>query len=156
MSPILTLIKERYPHLRLENARVFKWHEPTQTIYYNEEALSEQAGQLELLHEVGHATLQHKAYGLDIDLLHKEGQAWGIAAKLADKYRMSFDSSYMQACLDTYRQWIHARSMCPTCKHTGLQINRNTYNCFNCGCSWHVPRSRLCMIRRYVIAEKRD
>ena len=97
-----------------------------------------------LLHEMGHARLGHKAYRSDLELLHKEVEAWQEALRLARTYRVTIDQNHMQDCLDTYRDWLYKRSMCPMCTNTGLQESEQRYACLNCKHAWQVTASRLC------------
>jgi hypothetical protein len=106
----------------------------------------------QLLHELAHAKLKHYDYASDVGLIRMEAEAWNHARhKLAPKYSVVIDYGFIEDSLDTYRQWLHERSLCPQCKQTGIQKNENTYNCFNCRCLWQVNESRLCGLRRKVI-----
>ncbi|HUC89930.1 MAG TPA: hypothetical protein VMR45_03945 [Patescibacteria group bacterium] len=106
-----------------------------------------------LLHELAHATLQHKKYANDIDLLRKEVDAWDEAQKLAAQYGLALDDNHIQNCIDTYRDWLHKRSICPACNNSGIQeSDPNSYRCINCSQSWQVSNSRFC--RPYRITPK--
>lgn len=104
-----------------------------------------------LLHEIAHAELGHTDYLYDVDLVRNEVAAWEHAKKiLAPRYNLTVDTNAAEDALDTYRLWLHHRSLCPTCAQTGIQQNKNTYNCINCRCSWRVNEARLCNLRRKV------
>lgn len=99
-----------------------------------------------LLHEVGHATLGHKDYVRDVELLRKEAEAWNFARQYATNLNIQLDTEVIEDCLDTYRQWLYNRSLCSKCNHTGLQQNQNTYNCLNCRYSWRVTDALNCNV----------
>jgi hypothetical protein len=108
-----------------------------------------------LLHELGHARLGHQGYTSDLELLRKEVQAWDEAKQLAGKYGLAIDEEHVQDCLDTYRDWVYKRSICPRCTSTGLQQDEQTYGCLNCGHVWQVTTSRFCRpYRRSKTARK--
>jgi hypothetical protein len=100
-----------------------------------------------LLHELAHAILAHSTYRSDFELLQLESKAWDLAAKIGHKYGVSIDEEHIQRCLDTYRDWLHARSTCPTCGTHVLQQDANTYHCFNCQTNWRVSADRF--VRSY-------
>lgn len=128
------------------SGETFMWSPDKKTIFYRP------AKQIEdiwsLLHEIAHAELGHTTFGLDIELVSHEAQAWKHAtAVLAPRFNLIIDGDYVEDHLDTYREWMFARSACPTCGQTGLQT-QNTYRCINCRCSWRTNEARLCALRR--------
>jgi hypothetical protein len=51
--------------------------------------------------------------------------------------------------LDTYRDWLYKRSICPTCTAKCLQQGDFVhYRCFNCHTTWRVTASRFCRAYR--------
>jgi hypothetical protein len=66
-----------------------------------------------------------------------------MAVKIGRKYRIKLDNNHIQDCLDTYRDWLHRRSKCPTCGMHVLQKDVRTYQCFNCDASWRVSAGRF-------------
>lgn len=102
-----------------------------------------------LLHEIAHAELDHTDYSFDVELVRIEAEAWQHAQTvLAPRYSLVVDAEFIEDALDTYRQWLHSRSLCPKCDHTGIQQNKNTYSCINCRYFWRVNDARLCALRR--------
>ncbi len=97
-----------------------------------------------LLHELSHALLDHDTYDSDMELLKKEVEAWEHAKMLADNVNQPIDESYIQECLDTYRDWLHKRSSCPACGMHGLQPLAELYDCLNCAATWKVSSERFC------------
>jgi tRNA(Ile2) C34 agmatinyltransferase TiaS len=122
------------------------WSPATNTITYNPD--EEQAAAL-LLHEVGHALLQHNDYKRDVALVAMETDAWEEARKLAKTFAVSLDDEHVESHLDTYREWLHKRSTCPHCEATGLQVGAKLYRCLACTHEWRVNEARICALRRY-------
>jgi hypothetical protein len=124
----------------------FHWSASQAAIFYPH--LSSPEDIWSLLHEIGHGELGHQTYGLDIELVGLEVDAWDYAIKqLAPNYGLIVDEDYLQDHLDTYRQWLHARSTCPECGQNGLQT-KNTYSCINCRCLWRANEALMCNLRR--------
>ncbi len=104
------------------------------------------------LHELAHALLKHADFNLDIELLTHEREAWDFARSvLMPKYGLSIDESVVEESLDTYREWMHTRSLCPSCGLSCLQTKASTYVCVNCRCSWRPNDARRCALRRYKL-----
>src|SRR6185437_9952408 len=103
-----------------------------------------------LLHEVGHALLNHQTYQSDFELLQLEVAAWQQAEAVAQDFKIKINSDYIQDCLDTYRDWLHKRSTCPSCGTRSLQEAADRYRCFNCQTTWHVSPSRFCRTYRQI------
>ena len=141
MENLIKRVKEDHPGLLFNSGRLQCWSPDKGKIYY---AGGEHNHSIEgLLHELGHARLDHNAYMSDLELLKKEVEAWQEALCLAGLYGVDFDEDHMQDCLDTYRDWVHKRSKCPLCSSAGLQDNEKQYTCLNCGHTWLVTTSRL-------------
>ncbi|MBA3758416.1 hypothetical protein H0X10_02180 [Candidatus Saccharibacteria bacterium] len=109
-----------------------------------------------LLHEAGHARLQHTSFRSDMELLELEVAAWDEAVKIGAKIGYKIDSEHIQDCLDTYRDWLHQRSMCPRCGIVTFQTTESQYNCYNCHKSWTVSASRLCRPYRLATGQKKN
>lgn len=103
-----------------------------------------------LLHEVSHALLGHQTYHTDVELLQLEVAAWARAEQLAADFDIHIEADHIQDCLDTYRDWLHGRSICPTCTTRSLQQSDHHYRCHNCHTSWRVSASRFCRPYRAV------
>lgn len=125
---------------------LFKWSPSDKTIYYSE--ITDDRSIWTLLHELGHALLEHMAYHTDIELIQMERAAWHKACMVAQSYNLTISSDYIEDCMDTYRDWINKRSTCPVCSNVSLQHPSGIYSCFNCLATWSVPSSQLCRIRR--------
>ena len=106
------------------------------------------------LHEIGHAVLDHKTYSRDIELIAHERDAWEKARELANSLMLEIPEDTVQDHLDTYRDWMHARSTCPTCEATGFQSEDSTYSCIECKGRWRVNDAKTCQLKRYSLPTK--
>ncbi len=128
---------------------MFKWSPSTKTITVQ---FDDPTGVERLLHEIAHAELMHKNYSYDVRLVMLERDAWKHAQTvLAPLFSLSIDNDIIQDDLDSYREWMHKRSTCPTCSATGIQSNKHTYRCIHCSSLWTVNTARGCALRRYKI-----
>lgn len=144
---LLSRLRADHPAITFVVGDNFKW-----SYARNELTVANDEPELYILHELAHALLGHKDFTLDIELLSQEREAWDLTrTKLALQYGLSYDDSLAEDALDTYRHWLHARSLCPTCGATGLQTKTSTYVCINCRCSWRPNDARQCALRRYRI-----
>jgi hypothetical protein len=144
LDELLQRIGADYPDLKFIESAHFSWHAGRKHVSFKKASGSVKHNMWALLHELGHALLEHADYKHDIELLQLEVAAWEKARELASYYGLQIDEGYLQDCLDTYRDWLHLRATCPTCYSRALQASTSLYSCFNCGSSWQVSRSRLC------------
>lgn len=121
----------------------FCYSAKTKSISYNQKLLNTTTGQYALLHECGHAILNHHDYLSDFDLLKMEVLAWQVAQELANNFKMTINNNHIQDCLDSYRDWLHQRSICPNCHQNGYSTQKNRYNCLNCDYSWLLSDARF-------------
>lgn len=147
-SLIQKLAKD-FPAIHFVEAEAFQWSADTKTISYN---TSDETATEHALHELAHALLDHRAYTRDIELLKMEREAWSHAQEvLAPQYDITIDDETREEALDSYRDWLHARSTCPNCKATGLETDKYLYKCLACRHTWRVNEARLCGLKRYSI-----
>ena len=144
LETLLERIGADYPDLSFIESAHFSWHAGRKHVSFRKAGKNAQHNMWALLHELGHALLSHAEYTHDIELLQMEVAAWEKGRKLAEHYGLKVDEDYIQDCLDTYRDWLHLRSTCPTCFARSLQTSDKLYRCFNCQTEWSVTRSRLC------------
>lgn len=144
-TTLLSRLKTDYPQFSFKPSDNFLWSSSDNTIYYDDKNDNKHAF---LLHELSHALIGHSNYDSDIQLIAIERQAWDRAKDLATSYGVTISDQIIQSTLDSYRDWLHARSTCPDCKATGLQIENN-YVCPACNHRWHVNEARTCALRRY-------
>lgn len=144
-TKLLALCQEVLPTCVFQAADSFYWSPRGMTIYFDPASLSNSTGQLALLHEVSHALLNHSNYHSDVELLFLEASAWQEAIRRASQWSMDIvDTNHIEDCLDTYRDWLYARSSCPTCMVGSLQVSAQRYTCPNCLTTWTVSPSRFC------------
>jgi len=131
-----------YPQFCFKAGKQEYWSPKTNTITFNPKRKFAELS-YSVLHELAHALLEHKNYQSDFELLKMEAEAWELAAMTGKKYGVKIDYEHIQNCLDTYRDWLHRRSTCPTCGMHVLQSDISTYRCFNCQTAWKVSAGRF-------------
>ena len=150
ITSLINSLSGDFPHLVFTPANEFRWLPSAATIYYD----TDSNDLASLLHEVAHGALGHTDYLRDVELIQLERDAWEHAkTKLAPRYSLTISNDAIEDALDTYRDWLHARSLCPVCSATGVQHRKNEYRCIACSTRWHVNDARTCMLRRYLIAK---
>lgn len=145
---IVTTLQQRFPHLSYRPGKSFSWSPETKEIFYD---TSKPAASRtwSLLHETGHALLEHNCYTADLELIRLEIAAWEKAKLIAQDLDIVIDEDHIQDCLDTYRDWLYQRSVCPRCNNKSLQQEDvSHYQCFNCHMVWKVTPSRFCRAYR--------
>jgi len=148
IQSVITELSVKYPGLKFVQGNSFYWSPETAEIYYNSKYDHEKS-LWSLLHETGHALLKHKNYKSDYELLSLELAAWEKAKSLATDIKIEISQDHIEDCMDTYRDWLHKRSICPTCGTKSLQQdNHKYYRCFNCHTNWKVSTSRFCRAYR--------
>ncbi|MES2630831.1 MAG: hypothetical protein V4611_02660 [Patescibacteria group bacterium] len=145
-SSLLHKLKTDYPEVHFVTGDTFAWVPETKTVFYVNDGPQSKAL---LLHEVSHGLLDHREYKRDIELLAMEAAAWEKAKELAKTYHFPISEAVAEDHLDTYRDWLHARSTCPECTAIGYQTSRDTYSCPACNTEWRVNEARVCELRRY-------
>ena len=129
----------------------FYWSPQEQTVYYNPTNNSVE-GQWALLHESGHALLNHIVYFNDIELVKMELEAWEQAKLIGDEVGIRINEEHIQDCIDSYRNWLHRRSLCPDCNLSGVQLSQTVYSCVFCHAKWTVTAERFCRPYRRTIS----
>lgn len=147
-SSLIKKLKETYPQFTFEASSDYLWSPSKQTIYYSDNGAK---GNEYLIHELAHALLGHSSYSYDIELLPMERDAWDKAVELAEDFDIEIREDIIEANLDSYRNWMHARSTCPTCGATGVQTKKRLYKCPACAKNWRVNDARICGLKRYLI-----
>ena len=97
---------------------------------------------LQLLHELGHALCGHTDFKTHLGRLKIEREAWDTARPLAKKYGVKWDDGYVEDSLDTYRDWLHAKSKCKKCGLTRYQTPDKKYHCPRCEAFCQVPTNQ--------------
>ena len=151
MEQLLNTLRATYPTLTFSEGPEFCWSPKEQIVYYAPETSCTDIWSL--LHEVSHGILQHRTYRTDFELLRLEISAWEKARSLARDHEIEIDDDHIEDCLDTYRDWLHKRSLCPACGIKSLQIEEGLYGCLNCAANWKVSNNRLCRPYRTKVAQ---
>lgn len=154
MSSLLKKLRLSCPDVHFVPSDSFYWSPRKKVVHYAPEALDSQVGSWSLLHELGHALLEHQTFSSDFELLQLERAAWEQAKILANEQQIIIDDDHVEDCLDSYRDWLYLRSTCPTCANCSQQIDAHHYRCFNCNTSWKVSKSRKCRSYRRTLAVK--
>lgn len=147
---ILKIVKSDFPDITFLEGDVFAWSPNSSTITYQK--LNSSKHILRLLHEIAHAQLKHRSYKKDVELIKMENEAWQYSVNvLAPRYQIKADMNdeQIQDDLDSYRDWLHKRSVCPQCSAVGIQSEKQKYRCLNCQAVWRVNEARNCQLKRY-------
>lgn len=142
-NSVIKSIAKSYPELKIMAGDNYYWSPVDKTVYYKQDNDTSE-GAWALLHESGHALLEHLQYYSDVELVIMEVEAWEKAKELASKQELEIDEDHVQDCLDSYRDWLHKRSLCPDCSLAGVQIDTETYACIFCHKRWKVSAERFC------------
>ncbi len=152
ITSLVTQLRTKYSNTHPDSAltfvedTLFSWNPKTHELHYNP---SGQDAPAYLLHEYGHVLDGETAYSQDIELLQIERSAWDRAVETGRELGVTIDENLIEDSLDTYRDWLHARSLCPRCEATGIQTTRFGYQCLACQHTWRVNEARQCALRRY-------
>jgi hypothetical protein len=144
MDILLKQVALDYPKLSFKGGTNFYWSPSEKTVYYANNLADLNYWRWTLLHEISHGVLGHKTFRSDFELLQLELAAWMKAQELATKYNIEISKDHIEDCLDTYRDWLHKRSLCPGCSVKSLQKSPGVYACLNCSKEWQVSENRLC------------
>jgi len=145
---LLAKLETDFPHLSFTAGDRFSWSPSAHTVFYDK---SDMENESILLHELAHGVLEHRKYSKDVELLSLESAAWEKAVEISASYDVTITDDTVQDHLDTYRQWLHARSTCTQCEATGYQSGKGEYTCVACSYTWRVNEARICALRRYSI-----
>ncbi len=147
MKQLITQLRIKYPTLKFRSGDQFSWSPETKEIIYK--SSSGKNATWSLLHETGHALLGHQSYKADFELVRLEIDAWQKAREVAHELDITISEDHIEDCLDTYRDWLYKRSICPNCGTKSVQQDDYIhYRCFNCSTVWKVTASRFCRAYR--------
>lgn len=129
----LARLKKDYPKLKFRVGTKFMFRPPRTIIYVEPGIDTFLAGYfLQFLHEIGHALLGHRDFRTDSERVKMECEAWQKARELCDIYDIAYDEEFAEAELDTYRDWLHQKSLCKDCGLTRYQTVDGAYHCPFC------------------------
>jgi hypothetical protein len=119
-------------------------------IVFDKKRMKRNDGKLALLHELGHAHLDHKMYKYDMELINMEMDAWDYARDMAERFNIPIDEAHIAATIASYDAWLSKRATCPDCANFSLQSGRDAYACFACGSKWTVNWRKDRRVKRTV------
>lgn len=150
MQPLIHKLETQFPGITFLAGAKFYWSPENKQVVYKGEVSSD-SSVWALLHETSHGILGHNNYRNDFELVEMEVAAWERAKQLAEDLALhQIDEDHIQDCLDTYRDWLHKRCLCPTCGNRSFQQDASHYTCHNCSATWQVTPSRFCRAYRAV------
>lgn len=131
---VLELLRAEFPEVRWVWGRRFSWR-PPRTVQLGP---AQPHYVLLALHELGHCLEGHQEFKTEIGRLQLERAAWEQARCVWQKLQLEkqgivWDEDFVEAQLDTYRDWSHARSRCPECGTTRFQTLDGAFHCPFCG-----------------------
>jgi hypothetical protein len=147
----LEAITQDFQQFEFIPAKFFMWSPHDNAIFYDQRRVKANDGLMALLHEIGHASLGHRIYKFDMELIQMELDAWDVARVLAPKYGVSIDEEHVTMVVGTYDEWLTKRATCPDCQNFSLQRGRDEYGCFDCGAIWQVNWRKDRRVTRYII-----
>ena len=80
-------------HLTLVQGEMFRWNHRACAIHYNP---ADSHACERLIHEYGHALLNHAGYSRDIELIAMESAAWQEAIKAAARFSTTIDAELIE------------------------------------------------------------
>lgn len=129
-ATFLEKIRSDFPEIRFVSGRKFAFR-PPRTIVVADDFNNGDTSLL-LLHELGHALLGHRDFKTEIGRIKMEVMAWEKAKELAGLYGVFIDEELIEGELDTYRDFLHQKSRCPSCGLTRFQTPDGTFHCPRC------------------------
>ncbi len=150
LQELVTILQRENPHLHLAASDTFFWSPADKTVHYDSSSKGKEA-LWSLLHETGHALLGHTHYYSDVELVQMEVSAWEKAKDIGQAHKITINEDHIQDCLDSYRDWLYKRSLCPDCHLSGVQVASRVYVCIFCQKKWRVSTERFCRPYRKAI-----
>lgn len=154
-TDLLGRLLNDHPAITFRSGSSFAWSQHELTITYPGDSIGSPSFAWSILHELGHALLGHETFTHDLSLIRLERDAWDRARELSVDYGVEIPDEHIEACMDSYRDWLYARSLCPHCHQCGIQTERTMYSCVFCNYAWNVSESRLCRTTRRNVQKNR-
>lgn len=152
--PLVKQLQVDHPYVIIKTGKRFSYRPPKTVILGPPQPYFA----LQTLHELGHALSGHKDWSTGVSRLKCEREAWERAETLFFQYQnlipadtspeadptvnnktqqplsdlASWDEDFVEASLDTYRNWLHLKTICPRCGLTRFQSEDGTYHCPHC------------------------
>ena len=125
---LIKKIVQTHPELTFRRGKRFAFRPPTTVII----GPFEPNYLLLFCHELGHALCMKHSFATDIERLKIERLAWEEAKKICIQYLIPYDEDFVEDQLDSYRDWLHAKSKCKKCGLTRYQTKNGQYHCPYC------------------------
>lgn len=127
-ATFLAKIRSSYPEYKFVSGKRFSFRPPKTIVMGPEEEKDDSL----LLHELGHALSGHKTFSTGARRLKMEVEAWEKAREIAKGLGVEIPDELVEAELDTYRNWLHQKSLCKKCGLTCYQTPDGEYHCPRC------------------------
>ncbi len=124
----LETIKKTYPEFTFRPGRKFLFH-PPKSIRYLE---SDENFRFLLLHELSHALLGHFSFNRSLERLQIERDAWAKTRELCSLHSVTFNEELAETELNTYRDWVHQKTLCKHCGLSCLEVSSESLYCPFC------------------------
>ena len=125
-ATFLEKVRDDFPSLRFVEGKRFSFRPPKTIIVESD------GEPLLLLHEIGHALCGRYDFKTEVGRLKIEVMAWEKAKELAPLYGVFVDEELIESELDTYRDFLHQKSRCPSCGLTRFQTPDGIFHCPRC------------------------
>ena len=126
----LAKVRGNFPEVRFKAGNKFSFR-PPKTVFFDKNC-DENFSSLLLLHELGHFLCGKFEFKTEIERLKIEVLAWEKAKKLAPLYGILIDEELIENELNSYRNWLHQKSRCPSCGLTRFQTLDGVFYCPKC------------------------
>ncbi|MBR5389409.1 hypothetical protein IK146_02525 [Candidatus Saccharibacteria bacterium] len=124
----LNMLQESYPDYVFKPGRKFLFR-PPKSIYYLE---SDENFRLLILHELAHALLGHYTFDRSLERLQIERDAWAKTRELCQLHSIPYDDNLAETELNTYRDWVHQKTLCKRCGLSCLEVSSESLYCPFC------------------------
>lgn len=124
----LETLKSEFPNFSFKPGRKFLFR-PKKSIFYLED---NENFRLLLLHELAHALLGHFSFETSLDRLKIERDAWDKTRSLCADFNVPFLEEVAEAELNSYRDWLHQKTLCKTCGLSCIEVDSESLFCPFC------------------------
>ena len=134
-TDFIEALKSEFGQFNFISGNRFKWKSPNSIYFEANSDYSFNYFALLTLHELGHALSGHKDYKTDIERLRIESEAWQRAKHEINDHKnwgVKYDEDFVEGELDSYRDWLHKKSLCKKCGLTRFQTADGKYHCPSC------------------------
>ncbi|MBR3263761.1 hypothetical protein IKF94_00780 [Candidatus Saccharibacteria bacterium] len=125
----LEKIRGDYPKVRFVLGDRFSFRPPKTVVFCDN---PDDTAPLLLLHELGHFLTGCFDFTTEVERLKIEVMAWEKARELAPLYGVFIDEDLIESELDSYRDFLHQKSRCPSCGLTRFQTPDKIWYCPKC------------------------